>query len=1287
MLVSTGQVLTCAHVVSDGPRSAVEDATVLVDFVSLPGTPAVSARVAEGGWIPIAEDGSGDLAVLDLADVPDALDPERMSAPLRRAAGLEGRPVSAFGFPRGAEDHGINAKAEVSGRGGPGGEWIQLDSPPDDRRVTRGFSGAGVVDKETGSVIGMVVMEYIRDRPTVSWMVPIETILRYLPRLSRCVAGGTAVDDKLVPVPVESVSPPEDFSRRWGSFFKRAGPPVRLVVTGGPGSPASSGLRSMVVLADRERRPRSSGRPGDRAVPPVGSVDLAVDASGKTVEELSARITDRFEPSTDPRRRSLAALVVDGVDDAADPEGVLRDLLEPLAAGGTRLLLGFRRESSKAWELARLLWPGGDKPDDHPDVVRDRLDELAGRIGHLADLVDELRRYRAEVAEQISDVPELTERPFAHRARLSALRSAPIDTARLDDAEEAAERAGLRLAEFRRQLDAAVDRREELLRLLAEYHEMAVDRGLAEHIRLDRHYRRAEDEFWHRPTDLAVAARRVGDYRDAIREVGGASITPCNRPGCPGVILDSGRCGTCKTPHDSTGEEPLPSEPEPRTQVPSPAGTWIAGDLVSMPNLTLDDPSSLVLSDPRAFAEDYRYCGECGEEVGRRYRGQEDLPDGFCENCGAKYSYSLKLFPNDEVDGGRYLVEGPLARGGFGLVYLARDTHLDQWVVLKGLINTEDRRARERAVSERIALTKLNHPKVVRIHNSVSHPDPVSGEPIDYIVMEYVGGPTLDDLRVWSGLLVEHGRLTPRQWLVEHGPLTVEHVIAYVLEILDALRYLHGVGLLYCDMKPSNVIRDADRLKVIDLGAVRAIDDVVSAAVGTPPYQASDEELRRHGHTVRSDLHTVGVTLKKLYEVTDRDESSPDDSLGLRSLRHIYERATDDYHRRFGSAAEMSEQLMGVLREIVALREGRQRPEPSTVFDEPSVLLDAGLGAVPPLSRWIEAPPNANEPLADGCPSPPEVALGLPVPLVRADDRGAGYLARLLAMRSVTDASALKELLERSSTPRSVEVHMLACRTMIELNELDRAKSRLTAASGLLGHPESADWRFAWHRGLIELAEDDVESAGRRFAEVYRDVPGEDAPKLALGFCAEQRGDLSEAEKFYEAVWERERLQASAAFGLARIRLVNTGRAAAVAVLDDVGENSRHFEAAQIAAIMVLSGRLAKESGGDGQPSAADLNSAVDRLLRLASLDGGERDGPSRVRLTAVLREAALGLARNGALAGVRGGEVLGDPPGERTLRRLLERSFRRLAKQAGDAQDHGVLVDRANAVRPNTWW
>lgn len=513
MLVCTGQVLTCAHVVRRDAGPLVPDTAVVVDFVSLPGTPSVSAVVARDGWIPVSEDGSGDIALLDLVgQVRGAV-----HAPLRRLLG-RGRSVHAFGFPIGAEQFGVNATARLSGRGGPGGEWIQLDSPPDDRRVTNGFSGAAVVDQQTHSVIGMVVTEYTRERPTVSWMIPVETISRHLGGLARCVAGPVAVDDTLVTVE-RGTRPEPGFARQVGRWFSaQAVRPVRLVVTGEPGSSTSSGLRSMVVLADRELRPTAVERSADATLPPVGSVDLAVDASGKTVDALSRRIAERLGPP-EARRGLGAALVVDGVDDAVDPPALVRELLHPLAEEGIRLLLGFRWEGSRAWELARSLWPGADASDDHPQVVRHRLDGLAERIAAVAAEEDALLAYRKYVAARVAGVPEVPMRAVALRVRLSAARRGPSDTARLDDAEDAADRALRRLERHRRVLDELRERRSELRRRLAAYQAVAVDRGFAEDVDLDEHYRRADEALWRRPCDLDAVAGLVRDYRTAIRDL------------------------------------------------------------------------------------------------------------------------------------------------------------------------------------------------------------------------------------------------------------------------------------------------------------------------------------------------------------------------------------------------------------------------------------------------------------------------------------------------------------------------------------------------------------------------------------------------------------------------------------------------------------------------------------------------------------------------------------------------------------------------------------------------
>ena len=55
--------------------------------------------------------------------------------------------------------------------------------------------------------------------------------------------------------------------------------------------------------------------------------------------------------------------------------------------------------------------------------------------------------------------------------------------------------------------------------------------------------------------------------------------------------------------------------------------------------------------------------------------------------------------------------------------------------------------------------------------------------------------------------------------------MPVAQAIAYAVEVLPALGYLHGRGLVYCDFKPDNVIQTEEQLKLIDMGAVRRIDD------------------------------------------------------------------------------------------------------------------------------------------------------------------------------------------------------------------------------------------------------------------------------------------------------------------------------------------------------------------------------------------------------------------------------------------------------------------------------
>ena len=405
-------------------------------------------------------------------------------------------------------------------------------------------------------------------------------------------------------------------------------------------------------------------------------------------------------------------------------------------------------------------------------------------------------------------------------------------------------------------------------------------------------------------------------------------------------------------------------------------------------------------------------------------------------------------------------------------------------------------------------------------------------------------------------------------------------------------------------------------------------------------------------------------------------------------FRRVLNRAThEDADRRFPSAAAMSEQLRGVLREILALRDGTPRTEPSTVFAVTPALLDAGLGMVPPLTRWtatraVESA-ERRDVLGDGRPTASAVAVGLPAPQVDADDPAADFLATV-------SATASHRLIDKLSTfeQESVEIQLCGCRTHIELANLEAAEGHLESAAKILGEVAAYDWRLAWHHGLLALAQDRVAEAEAKFDEVYRALPGEDAPKLALGFCFEQLGKPEQAEHCYKSVWRRDHLQVSAAFGLARICLNRADRAGAVAILDEVPEVSRHYDAARIAAVRIHAGRIARGPGTEtGLPTAADFGEVVRRLPTLY-LDGGDQDGESRDRLTAVVREVALAWVRETEDHGrVDGGTVLGRQVSKPGLRALLEESFRKLARQARNAEDHGVLIDLANAVRPTTMW
>ncbi|MFI7098656.1 tetratricopeptide repeat protein [Streptomyces sp. NPDC050161] len=728
----------------------------------------------------------------------------------------------------------------------------------------------------------------------------------------------------------------------------------------------------------------------------------------------------------------------------------------------------------------------------------------------------------------------------------------------------------------------------------------------------------------------------------------------------------------------------------------------LGAGLVTVPDVPRPDPQAAVLDGPEV-PERKRFCSrsDCGAPVGRARGGVAGTTEGFCAACGHPYSFVPKLRAGDVVHG-QYEVAGCLAHGGLGWIYLAVDRAVsDRWVVLKGLLDTGDEEALAVAVSERRFLAEIEHANIVRIYNFVEHLDPATGSRDGYLVMEYVGGTSLKDLA--------NARRTPQG---RRDPLPVEQACAYGIEALEALGHLHSRQLLYCDFKVDNAIQQGDQLKLIDMGAVRRMDDEESPIYGTIGYQAP--EVAALGPSVASDLYTVARTLAVLtfdfqgYTNVFADSLPDPEHIEVfrnhESFYRLLVRATDpDRDRRFGSADEMAAQLTGVLREAVALRSGTPRPALSQLFGPELRVVDTTLPATADgggsrlgargrarrraAGRAAAGLAGTPDPGADTGPGlrpvdVPAAVLALPVPQVDPTDPNAGFLAGLVAAAPAELAAALP-----SAPAESRELRLRALRARLEDGDGTAALKALAALDEEdgAGH-RPCDWRLVWHRGLVTLATGDLKGAAAAFDAVYDTFPGEPAPKLALALCAAQLGQQDTADAYYRLVWATDRSFVSAAFGLARVRLEAGDLEGAVAALESVPETSIHYTAARIAAVRA---RLRRRAAHGARP--AELRAAAEQVEHLADFGLDDR---RREQLTTEV----LGCALDWVLSGSHGARpdggrtppeqpvLLGSTLDERGLRFGLERSYRLLARMAQRGEERIELVERANRFRPRTW-
>ncbi|MBT2505482.1 protein kinase [Streptomyces sp. ISL-98] len=747
----------------------------------------------------------------------------------------------------------------------------------------------------------------------------------------------------------------------------------------------------------------------------------------------------------------------------------------------------------------------------------------------------------------------------------------------------------------------------------------------------------------------------------------------CPHPGCTGQVTETGFCDLTGLPVDddvatekTSGGKGGKGQQGGRSR-PQQFDVSSGGDrLMDLPLVDVPDPALLVEPVQDRPASHVMRCGnpDCTELIGGV------TAEGRC-SCGTPYALQPQL-TGDDVLADQYQVIGPIAHGGLGWVYLAKDTQLhNRPVALKGLRNPHSEVAREVALRERRHLTDLNHKDIIRVINYATHRP--SGT--DYIVMEFAGGMALHQI----------AERIARDEEPFAGMRVHEFVVSYGIRILDALGYLHmHERKVYGDMKPDNVMHCGDGIKIIDVGGVREF-----GAPGPYTDHYKGPEVERDGRAYpQSDLYSVGKTLQELSDAARH----PAPGLGAESLRRALARATaDEPRKRFATAAEMSLQLRGVIRELRSLRLGTETFEPSRLFEPASAALDGGLGQAPALDCWAYGIHRL--PLNAARPAPDDVAAGLPVPKTDPDDPNAASLSRISY-----DAPALQQLL--ADWPPSAELHLLRCRLHLDLarratggssGHRDDARAELGRARDLLGTMAEHDWRINWHAGLLHLADDRIADARKEFDTVYDALPGEYAPKLALGYCHERLGRPDRARLFYEAVWLRNHSMGSAAFGLARIHLAREERDKALAILEHVPKDSRHRTAARTAIVRILAGRRPPRGA---PPPLESIVAALAQVVRLGE-EEGLTDRHAILRLETHIREVVLDWVCASGPGGAQGRaerrlaqlseRIQDEHLTENRLRRRLEESYRSLSEQAGDARAH-ALLDLANGIRPLRW-